>query len=194
MADKLAGLRIALIIADGTHDHEYWFPYYRFREAGAEVITAAPRLGVFRGEGTDGKNGYPMKADTLVDELDVDNLDALYLPGGIFGPMTLRFHQPTLKLVRDMMAADKIVASICHAQWILVSADVLRGRKVTGPRDMVVDMVNAGAIYEEDDGVQAMSLRDGKLFTSPGFMYLPEQFRDLMPALANLAAEKDASR
>jgi protease I len=111
-------------------------------------------------------------------------LDALYLPGGIFGPIELRQLAPTLALVRDMMAEDRIVASICHAQWILISAEVVRGRRITGPRDMIADMRNAGAIYEEKAGIQEISLRDGNLFTSPGFMYLPDQFRDLMPALS----------
>lgn len=186
-ANDLSNLRIGIIVADGTHDHEYWFPYYRFREAGAEVLTAAPKTGIIRGEGVNGKDGLPIPVDMTVEELTARDIHALYLPGGLYGPVELRFHRPTLELVRAMMAEGRIVAAICHAQWILVSADVLEGREVTGPRDMVIDMVNAGGIYEENSGIQAKSLRDNNLFTSPGFPYLPEQFRDLMPALAELA-------
>ena len=180
MADEvnLKGRRIALVIADGYHEHEFWFPYYRFQEAGAEVCVAALAVGTVRGEGRNGKDGLPAEADRAVEQIDLAELDAVYLPGGIYGPLRLRAHEPTLRLVRGAMQRGIVVAAICHAQWVLVSADVVRGRTLTGPPDMAVDITNAGGDYQK-----ARAVRDGNLITAVYFAYLPEQFRLLMPAL-----------
>lgn len=176
---KLNNRRIALVIAEGYHEHEFWFPYYRFLEEGAEVVVAGPEVGSVRGEGPAGRNGLPAEVTHTVEQIDVAELDAVYLPGGIFGPLSLRAHEPTLKLVRDAMQRGIVVAAICHAQWVLVSADVVRGRKLTGPPDMAVDITNAGGDYQK-----ARAVRDGNLITAVYFGYLPHQFRLLMPALA----------
>jgi len=178
MTNSKSNKRVALVIAEGYHDHEFWFPYYRFLEEGLEVVVAGPAAGTVYGEGRDGKNGLPAKVTHAVEQVSAIDLDLLYLPGGVFGPLTLRAHQPTLELVRRMMAQGRLVAAICHAQWILVSADVLRGRKLTGPPDMAVDITNAGGIYLKEKAV-----RDGNLITAVYFGYLPEQFNLLMPAL-----------
>jgi protease I len=175
---KLKGRRIAIIIADGYHEHEFWFPYYRFREEGAEVIVAGPEPGVVYGEGRHGKDGLPAKVTHSVEQAADMDLDVLYLPGGIFSPLTLRAHRPTLDLVRRAMNNEIIVAAICHAQWILVSADVVRGRRLTCPPDMADDVKNAGGIYIEEKCV-----RDRNLITAVYFGYLPEQFQVLMPAI-----------
>ncbi len=176
--DRLKGRRIALVIAEGYHEHEFWFPYYRFREAGAEVLVAAPRAGIVLGEGRHGKDGLSAEAACAVDQLEPEKLDAVYLPGGIYGPLALRAHAATLELVRAVMARGIAVAAICHAQWVLVSADVVRGRKLTAPPDMAVDVTNAGGDYQK-----ARAVRHGNLITAVYFGYLPEQFRLLMPAL-----------
>ena len=175
---QLENRRIAILIADGYHDHEFWFPYYRFREEGAEVIVAGPSTGTVYGEGRHGKDGLPAEVTHTVDQIDPTAIDVLYLPGGIFSPLTLRAHEPTLYLVREAMDAGVIVAAICHAQWILVSADVVGGRRLTCPPDMAVDVRNAGGTYVEERCV-----RDGNLITAVYFAYLPEQFRVLIPAI-----------
>ena len=175
---KLKGRRIAIIIADGYHEHEFWFPYYRFREEGAEVIVAGPELGIVYGEGRHGKDGLPAKVTHSVEQVADMNLDVLYLPGGIFSPLALRAHRPTLDLVRSAMENEIIVAAICHGQWILVSAGVIKGRRLTCPPDMADDVKNAGGIYIEEKCV-----RDKNLITAVYFAYLPEQFQVLMPAI-----------
>jgi len=175
---SLAGRRVAIVIADGYHEHEFWFPYYRFAEAGAETIVAGPKAGEVSGEGRHGRGGLPARVTHTVEQLADEPFDALYLPGGIYGPLALRAHEPTLALVRRAMDDGRIVAAICHAQWVLVSADVVRGRRLTGPPDMAVDITNAGGIY-----VREKAVRDGNLITAVYFGYLPEQFRLLMPAL-----------
>lgn len=178
----LAGKRVGIVIAAGYHEHEYWFPYYRFREAGAEVVTAGPDQGIVLGEGRHGLDGLRAEVTHTVEDLAASELDAVYLPGGIYSPLALRMHQPTLDLVRRTLAADRIVAAICHAPWILIAADVVRGRRIACPPDIAMDVQNAGGLYVEDRAV-----RDGKLFTSVYFAYLPEQFRQLIPALAGPA-------
>jgi protease I len=174
----LNGRRIALLIAEGYHEHEFWFPYYRLREAGAEVVVAGPELGSVRGEGPSGRDGLPAEVTHTVEQAAGMRPDAVYLPGGIYGPLRLRAHEPTLALVREAMRRGVVVAAICHAQWILVSAGVVRGRKLTGPPDMAVDITNAGGDYQK-----ARAVRDGNLITAVYFGYLPEQFSLLMPAL-----------
>ena len=175
---RLRNHRVIMIIADGYHEHEFWFPYYRFKEEGAEVLVAGPRTGIVSGEGRHGKDGLPAEIAYSVEQIVDRAFDALYLPGGIYGPMTLRAHQPTLELVRRAVDSGAFVAAICHAQWILVSAGVVNGRRLTCPPDMADDVKNAGGIYVEERCV-----RDDNLITAVYFAYLPEQFRELIPAM-----------
>jgi len=177
-AGRLAGRRVAIVIADGYHDHEFWFPYYRFAEEGAEVVVAGPKVQTVLGEGRSGRDGLPARVACTVDQIAAEDFDAVYLPGGVYGPLTLRAHEPTLELVRRATAAGRIVAAICHAMWILISAGVVKGRKLTGPPDLAVDITNAGGIYLKEKAV-----RDGNLVTAVYFGYLPEHFRLLIPAL-----------
>jgi protease I len=177
---ELAGKRVGILIATGYHEHELLFPYYRLKEAGAEVIVAGPEGGVtVYGEGRHGMDGLPFETEVAIGELNADELDAIHLPGGIYGPMFLRDREDVCALVRAMVERGRIVGAICHAPWILVSADVVRGRKVACPRDMAVDVRNAGAVYVEDHVVQ-----DGPIVTGVYFGYLPEYMRVFMEAVA----------
>ncbi|MGD8237847.1 MAG: DJ-1/PfpI family protein [Armatimonadota bacterium] len=185
---RLKGRKVALLIADGYHEHEFWFPYYRFQEAGAEVLVAGPEPGDVYGEGRHGRDGLPATVEHKVEDIAEEPLDAVYLPGGIFGPLRLRRHEPTLELVRRAMSEDIIVAAICHAQWILVSAEVLEGRRLTCPGDMAIDVTNAGGIFVDEPCV-----RDRNLITAVYFGYLPEQFRELLPAMAERAPDAGGS-
>lgn len=175
---NLKGCRVVIVIADGYHEHEFWFPYYRFKEEGAEVIVAGPETGTVYGEGRNGKDGLPAQVVYTIEEAAEMDFDVLYLPGGIFSPLKLRAHPPTLELVRRAMDKDIIVAAICHAQWVLVSAGVLKGRELTCPGDMADDVINAGGVFVDKECV-----RDGNLITAVYFGYLPQQFRLLIPAV-----------
>ena len=177
---RLAGKNIGLLAADGVHEHEFWVPYYRFKEEDASVIVCGPEKGrVYRGEGRHGNNGLDLApTDMATDAVDAENLDALVIPGGIYGPLTLRDHGPTLDLVRNLDKREKPLGAICHGQWVLVSADVLRGRKATSPGDIAVDLKNAGAEWVERDAV-----RDGHIITAVYFGYLPAFLRLLIEAI-----------
>ncbi len=177
---RLTGKRIALLVVHGAHDHEFWVPYYRFREEDATVIVAGPQKGqVYLGEGRNGKDGLLLApTDAAITDLDADSLDALVIPGGIYGPLALRDHPPAIALVRTMDARRKIIGAICHAQWVLVSADVLRSRRATSPADIAVDLKNAGAHWVKEEAV-----RDGHLVTSIYFGCLPAFLRLLIDAI-----------
>jgi protease I len=187
---RLAGKTVLMLVAEGVHDHEFWYPYYRFREEGARVVVAGPAKGTVLGEGRHGMDGLPVEIPYTIDDVAGMAMDCLYLPGGMYGPVTLRAHKPALEIVRGAMATGTIVAAICHAQWILVSAGVLRGRRLTCPPDMADDVTNAGGDYVAcpadlpDDVVNAgRAVRDGNLITAVYYGYLPEHFRLIIPAL-----------
>ncbi len=176
----LTGKRIAIAIATGFHEHELLYPYYRFKEAGAQVLVAGPEAGAtLYGEGRHGMDGLPFSATMAIGDLKAEDLDALHLPGGIYGPMELRIHQPTLRLVQELVRGEKIVGAICHAPWVLISAGVVKGRRIACPDDMADDAINAGATYVPEGAV-----RDGFLVTGVYFGCLPEYMREFLAAVA----------
>jgi protease I len=177
---ELPGKRIGILIATGYHEHELLYPYYRLKEAGADVVVAGPEAGaVLLGEGRHGKDGLEFTTEAAISDLSPDGLDALHLPGGIFGPLELRAREHACRLVRDMVEREKVVGAICHAPWILISAGVVRGRKIACPDDMAIDVENAGATY-----VCEKAVRDGPLVTSVYFGYLPEYMTMFMAVVA----------
>lgn len=187
---RLTGKTIVMLVAEGVHDHEFWYPYYRFREEGARVVVAGPAKGTIFGEGRHGLDGLPIEIPHTIDEVSGIEMDCLFLPGGIYGPLTLRAHKGALEMARRAMSSGRIVAAICHGQWILVSAGVLRGRRLTCPEDMSVDVINAGGEYipcpenlADDAANGCRAVRDGNLITAVYYGYLPEHFRLIIPAL-----------
>lgn len=175
---RLDKSKIVMLLTNGYHEHEFWFPYYRFLEEGAKVFVAGPQKGPIYGEGLHGKNGLKADIEYTVEQVSEIDFDLLYLPGGIFSPLELRAHRPTLDLIKKTMKKNILIASICHAIWILVSADVIKGRKVVCPPDINADIENAGGILMEKECVM-----DGNLITAVYYRYLPQQFRILLPAL-----------
>ena len=176
---ELAGKRVGILIATGYHEHELLYPYYRLKEAGAEVVVAGPKAGeTLLGEGRHGRDGLPFETEVAIEELREEELDGLHLPGGIFGPLELRARQDVCLLVREMVRAEKVVGAICHAPWILVSAGVVKGRRIACPEDMAVDVENAGGVY-----VREKAVRDGPLVTAVYFGYLPEYMPEFTAAI-----------
>src|SRR5262249_23739760 len=116
---RLAGKRIALLVERGMHEHEFWVPYYRFKEEGASVIVCGPKQGViYQGEGRHGLDGLNLaRTDANFEEVDAGELDALVIPGGIYGPLALRAKPAVLDLVRAMDRQGKVIGAICHGQW-----------------------------------------------------------------------------
>ena len=169
---RLKGINVCILIADGYHEHEYWFPYYRFLEERANVVVGAPEAGIVYGEGRHGKDGLEAKADIAISDLPEKLPDILFLPGGLYGPVTLRSMPAVQNYVRRCMDAGILVCSICHAPWILISADVVKGKTVSAPEDMAPDIAGAGGNYTNDK----VAL-DGNLLSAQYFAYLPEMFQ-----------------
>lgn len=178
---RLRGKRVALLAVNGAHEHEFWTPYYRLEEEEATVIVAGPERGkLYFGEGRHGLDGLKLApTDTAIAELKPAELDGLIIPGGIYGPLELRVHAPTLELVRQLNTQRKVLAAICHAPWVLISAGVLRGRRAVCPDDMEVDLRNAGAQLGKEDAV-----RDGHIITAVYFGFLPQFLKLVIDALA----------
>ena len=172
---KMSGKRAVIVVAEGYTDPELWFPYYRFQEEGADVIIAGPEKGRVLGEGVLGKNGWPAEITHTIEDVAGLHFDILFFAGGIYAPLELRNMKSVQELTRRSFEQGKLVCAICHAPWILVSADIVRGKKISCPSDMAIDVINAGGIYVEDKAVL-----DGNLMTSVYFHTLPDMFRLLM--------------
>ncbi len=120
----LHGTRIAILVEDLYQDLEVWYPYYRFKEAGAEVVIVGTGKPEYKG-----KYGYPIKADAAADAVAASQFDAILVPGG-YAPDLLRRFPAVLRLVQDAHRQGKIIGAICHAGWVLCSAGILRGKTV----------------------------------------------------------------
>jgi protease I len=145
---ELKGKRIAILVDNVYQEMEVWYPYYRFKEAGAEVVA----VGAKAGETYTSKMGYPIKSDLSYDDVRAADFHGVVVPGG-FAPDHIRRHAAALKFVRDIDAAGGLVASICHAAWVLCSAGILRGRRATCFFAIKDDVINAGARYEDAEVV-----------------------------------------
>lgn len=146
--DELRGKRIAILVDNVYQDLEVWYPYYRFREAGAEVTTVGARAG----ETYTGKYGYPLVSDRSYEQANAADFDGVVVPGG-YAPDHIRRYEKANQFVREMDRQGKLVAAICHAGWVLVSAGILQGRRVTCFSAIKDDVVNAGALYEDAEVV-----------------------------------------
>ena len=153
---NLSGARVAVLVEQKYEELEVWYPVYRLREAGCEVVLVGPEAG----KTYPSKLGYPAKADAAAKDLSASDFAAVVIPGG-FAPDYIRRSEPMLKLVRDAFAAGKPVAAICHGPWVLCSTTALKGRKATGFHSIKDDMVNAGATF-----VDMEVCVDGNVITS----------------------------
>lgn len=143
---KLKGKKVAILIEHHYQDLEVWYPYYRLKEEGAEVLF----VGTGSAPDYSGKYGYPAEADTTADELKVQDYDAVVVPGG-WAPDFLRRYPAVTDFVRDMDKAGKVVAAICHAGWVLASAGVAKGRTLTCFSAIKDDVVNAGGKFVDQE-------------------------------------------
>jgi len=170
---KLKGKKAAILAEDLYNEFELWIPYYRLIEEGVQVVVV--------GSGTasvyHGKYGIPVHVDKNASDVTPDDLDAIVIPGG-YAPDKMRVHQSMVGLVRRMAAQGKVVASICHGGWMLCSADIIKGKRVTSYVAIKDDMINAGGVWEDSELVT-----DGALITSRKPEDLPAFCRALIAAM-----------
>lgn len=174
LAKRLEGKNIAILVEDMYEDLELWYPLLRMREAGAKVTVVGPQAG----QTYTSKHGYPVQAETSVHKVQARQFDAVIIPGG-YAPDRMRRHPDMVALVREAARQNKVVAAICHAGWMLASAEVLRGKKVTGFFAIKDDLIHAGANYQDAEVVV-----DGNLITSRQPEDLPAFCQAIIAALA----------
>ncbi len=170
---ELKGKRVAILAEDNYQELELWYPLLRLREAGAETFV----VGTGTAEQYKSKLGYPVRAEVAADQVRAEEIDAVIIPGG-YAPDRLRRYPAVLRLVRDAFEQGKVIAAICHAGWVLVSAGILPGKTVTGVSAIKDDLTNAGAVYIDREVV-----RDGNLITSRVPSDLPAFCRTIIEAM-----------
>jgi len=170
----LKGKRVAILAENLYQEMELWVPYYRLKEEGAEVTV----VGAGGARSYASKHGYPVTVDTQADAVNVMEYDAVIVPGG-YAPDMMRRHEAMVRLVREAAQQGKVVAAICHAGWMLASAGVIKGRKVTSFFSIKDDMVNAGGQWVDQEVVV-----DDNLITSRKPDDLPAFCREIVNALA----------
>jgi protease I len=169
--------RVLIIATDGYEQSELVKPRDLLVEAGAEVTIASLKPGEIRG--WDQKDwGESVPVDLVIDKVSVEDYDALLLPGGQMNPDILRMEHKVIEIVREFDAAQKPIAAICHAPWLLAEAQVIEGRTVTGWPSIRTDLANAGAAVVDEEVVV-----DGNLITSRKPGDIPAFTEALMAAL-----------
>jgi protease I len=149
----LYGKTIAFLATDGFEQIELTEPWKAIKNAGGTVKLVAPKIeGTIRGVHHD-VPGDEFLVDVLVSDANVQEYDALVLPGGVFSPDALRVDEESVKFVRSFFDAHKPVAAICHGPWLLIEADVVDARRLTSWPSLRTDIINAGGIWLNEECV-----------------------------------------
>ena len=154
---RLQDKKIAIFVAEGVEDLEYYVPLMRLQEEGAQVLTAGLDM-----KSVHGKNGLKITPDTLIDSLKADDLFALIIPGG-WAPDKLRRHKAVTDLVRQMDLADKPIGIICHGGLGAISTGIVKGCRATGSLGIKDDLVNAGATWVDEAAFREENLVWGRV-------------------------------
>jgi protease I len=170
--------RAAVLVDKSFEDLEFWVPVMRLREEGADVVVAGREAN----RTFTGKHGLTATTEVAAGDLDADALDAVVVPGG-WAPDKLRRDEGVTGLVREMDAQDKIVAQICHAGLVGISAGIVDGRRATGSQGIKDDLVNAGAEW-----VDEAAFRDGNQVWGRVVKDIPAFCRTLIRALKDVSA------
>lgn len=155
MLRSMAEGNIAILVGPDYEDLEVWYPRLRLEEAGYEVLL----VGIGEPHYI-GKHGYPCTVDRQVEEVHAEQLVGIVSPGG-WAPDKIRRNERALELVRGVNEAGGMVATICHGGWVLISAGVVKGRRMTSVEAIRDDLVNAGARWEDEEVIV-----DGNLVSS----------------------------
>jgi protease I len=174
---SLKGKRIAILAENMYQEMELWAPYYRMKEEGADVKV----VGAGGAKSYASKHGYPVNVDVQAEAVKAVEFDAVIVPGG-YAPDMMRRHDAMVSLVREAAQQGKVVAAICHAGWMLCSAGIIKGKKVTSFSSIKDDMVNAGGQWSDSEVVV-----DGNLVTSRKPDDLPAFCREIVKALSKSA-------
>lgn len=169
MVRILSNKKIIIFAENIYEDLELWYPKLRLIEEGANIVVAGTGEKTYKG-----KNGYPLEVNGNIKDYKPKDFDAVIIPGG-YAPDKLRRYKEVLDFVREMNKDGKVVAAICHGPWVLVSARILKGKKVTCVNAIKDDVINAGAQYFDREVVV-----DGNIITSRKPDDLPAFCREII--------------
>lgn len=144
---------IAILVEDHYQVLEVWYPILRLTEAGVPVKT----IGTGNKEVYPSKEGYPVKADLAIQKMKPQDFSGVIIPGG-WAPDFLRRHKEVVDFVRQLYLDGKVVGAICHGGWLLVSAGIAKGKKVTCFYAIKDDLIAAGGVYEDSETVVDQNL------------------------------------
>jgi protease I len=184
MPNQLKGRKVAFLATDGVEEVELTAPWNALKQAGAELSLLSDKTGQIQAMNHHEK-GHTFQVDGPIDTRRARDFDALVLPGGVANPDALRTNRDAVAFVREFMEADKPVAAICHAPWLLVEADAVRGRTITSWPSLETDIRNAGGAWV-DKPVQL----DQKLLTSRKPDDLPAFCAQLVTLLSTAIDER----
>jgi protease I len=179
---NLQNARVLMLATDGFEESELFEPRQALLDAGAQVTLASIKTDPITGE-TGGEKGKSVTPDTTLDQIELDQFDALVLPGGVGNPDKMRMEPKAVEIVRAFMDSGRLVAAICHAPWLLAEADVVAGRRLTSWPSIRTDLANAGA-----DVVDQEVVTDGNLITSRKPDDIPAFNRAVIAALEDVTA------
>lgn len=151
--------RAVIVVGPAVEDTEFAYPYYRLQEDSFTVDVASNNAIPITA-----KHGLPITPNTDIKKLNAADYDILVVPGGLESPDRLRQIPELLQFIQDMHTAGKVITSICHGPWVLISADIVKGKNMTCYIGCKDDLINAGAKYYD---VSVIS--DGNIITSPHF-------------------------
>jgi protease I len=166
--------KVAILVENLYEDQELWYPYYRLKEAGYEVKLIGPEKKTYYS-----KYQYPAEVDFAIDEVKADDFAGVVIPGG-YAPDHLRRHSKIINFVRKIFEKGGLVAAICHAAWVLISAGVLNEKDATCFFSIKDDLINAGANYLDQEVVV-----DHHLVTSR----MPKDLPAFLPAIVKVLDE-----
>lgn len=171
--NELRNKKVVIISTHNFEDTELIYPYYRLKEAEADVKIASLEKGTIHG-----KHGIQVQAELTIKELNANDYDAVVIPGG-WAPDRLRVHKEVLDFVSQMNRKGKLIAAICHGPHVLISAGIVKGRKLTAVRPLWDDLRNAGATVQDKAVV-----RDKNIITSRFPPDLPAFCKEIIKTLS----------
>ena len=160
----LEGLKVIQLVSDDFEDLELWYPVYRLRELGVQVDLVGPE----KNKKYIGKYGVPAVSDYSFDEIKPSDYHGILVPGG-WSPDLLRRFGSVIAMVKYFDHAKLPIGQICHAGWVLASADILKGVNVTSTPGIKDDLTNAGAIWHDIGAIE-----DGHIISAQRPVNLPE--------------------
>ncbi len=180
-AGKLKNKKIAILIGPGYEDMEFWVPYMRMVEEGADVKV----VGLKKGEEYLSKSGgLKARSEFEASEISLEEISAVLIPGG-WAPDKIRRDEKILNLVRRVYEKGGIIGMICHAGLVGISSGIVKGRKATGSRGIKDDLENAGAIWVDEP-----AFRDGNIVWGRVVKDIPFYCRELIKALQTKVEKK----